>query len=83
MCAYLQSKGHGSQAELARLLEVTQPCVSNWERGTARPKESMRVLLAKATGGAVPALAWMRVRERRQFERIGLTAEATKGETGR
>lgn len=55
-----------SQAELARLLGVSQPAVYNWLRGTSRPEPPLRAVLEELTG--IPVGEWETGEERAKRE---------------
>jgi predicted transcriptional regulator len=59
-----------SLSAIARHLGISQPAVSAWARGTARPEGPHREALQVLTGGAVASEAWMRASERRDQERL-------------
>ena len=52
-----------SQTELARLLAISQPSVSQWLRGTSRPEHHHRIALERIAG--IPVTDWLTRKERR------------------
>jgi putative transcriptional regulator len=53
----LRRREHASQAVLARYLNVSKNCVSQWERGEKRPTGAAAKLLALANAKGLHAIA--------------------------
>jgi DNA-binding transcriptional regulator YdaS (Cro superfamily) len=49
----LQSVLPRRQAEAAKLIEVSQPCIHKWMTGKTRPSPKTAVAIEQATGGKV------------------------------
>lgn len=58
---YLASEGAMTQTEIASILDIKQPSISNWLRGLARPEPHLRVALEKLIG--IPATDWQTKKE--------------------
>jgi transcriptional regulator with XRE-family HTH domain len=48
-----------TQAEAAKALGVSQPTLSDYERGTKQPRIAQAARIAERTGGEVPLDAWL------------------------
>jgi len=61
-----------SQTEIAKILQIKQPSISNWLNGKARPEIGLRTALERLIG--IPANDWKTKQEiqseREAFERI-------------
>ncbi len=57
-----------SQGSLARSLEISQPAVSQWIRGNARPEPHLRIAIELIT--AIPAADWDTDDERALVDRV-------------
>lgn len=48
--AYLRQKKGYTQAELAEMVNVTQPAIVSYEAGKTKPRKNTAIFLAKALG---------------------------------
>lgn len=60
---YLAGDGAMTQTEIASILQVKQPSISNWLRGLARPEPHLRTALERLIG--IPASDWQTKKEAR------------------
>lgn len=67
LAAYLEGGAH-SQSSLAKALDVSQPSVSAWLCGRARPEPHLREAIEIVTG--IPQSLWTTDEERAAVERI-------------
>ena len=47
-----------TQAQIAKLLDVSQASVADWELGKKTPKATHMLAIERMTGGAVPMASW-------------------------
>lgn len=59
LARYLDSR-HETQADFAARVGVTGPIVSMWVTGERRPNVDNAFAIERATGGVVPATAWLK-----------------------
>jgi hypothetical protein len=64
-----------TRGAVGRKLRVSTPAVSGWLDGSARPEITLRVALAKLTGGAVKVEDWLLAEEIAQMRDTRAFAE--------
>jgi transcriptional regulator with XRE-family HTH domain len=69
-------KSGGSQSSLAKSLDVSQPAVSAWLCGRARPEPHVREAIEILTG--IPASGWGTDDERAFVDRVRNTADTAR-----
>lgn len=74
LVAQARERAGMSQEALARVLEMNQSAVSNWERGRSRPQAHRRTAIEQLLG--VPSEAWLTTAEKRALRRVGAPARA-------
>ena len=67
---WLDAKGKGAAAVMAKALGVSPASVTHWKKATQRPRDEQRRKLALYTEGAVPADSWLSQAERKAIAEV-------------
>lgn len=68
LARWLDERPTRTQTALAEVLDVEQPLISQWLRGTARPSPKLRAMLEKHCG--IPQAYWLDPSELREVEQL-------------